>query len=137
MVGLLADPLFKKGFLDFFLKVQQEGIDSAKRFWGGYFEKNLFPNASDIFEKMVDFYIVLGFVSRAKYDEVVKENETLKEENRFLRETFRELQLNILRKGGEEVREAWGGIIDKQLDLHTEISRNFFELFRQLKGNSL
>ncbi len=136
MMDLFANPLFKKGFFDFFLKMQQEGIESARKFWGGYYDKNLFPNAPDIFEKMVDFYIILGFVPRMKYDELLKENEKLKEENRFLRDTIRELQLNIFKEGGEKMEEAWGTIIDKQLEMHKEIAKNFFELFKQLKGNS-
>lgn len=135
MMDLLTNPLFKKGFLDFFLKTQQEGIESARKFWSGYYDKNLFPGAPDIFERMVDFYIVLGFVPRIKYDEVLKENEKLKEENSFLRDTIRELQLNIFKEGGDKVQKIWGTIIDKQLEMHKETSKNFFDLFKQLKGS--
>jgi hypothetical protein len=134
MMRLLEDPLFRKAFFDFFLKMQEQGIASAKKFWGGYIDKDLFPNAPDIFEKMVDFYIVLGLVPRMKYDGVLKENENLKEENTFLRDIIRELRVNLFREGGKKAQEAWGTIIDKQLELHKEIAKNFFELFRQLKG---
>jgi FtsZ-binding cell division protein ZapB len=85
---------------------------------------------------MVDFYIVLGFVPRSKYDEMLTENEKLKEENRFLRDTIRELQVNIFREGGEKVQQAWGTIIDKQLEMNKEIAKNFVELFKQLRNNS-
>jgi regulator of replication initiation timing len=136
MMDLFANPLFKKGFFDFFLKMQQEGIESAKKFWNATYDKNLFPNASDMFEKMVDFYIILGFVPRVKYDEILKENEKLRDENKFLRDTIKELQLTIFKEGGEKMQEAWGTIIDKQLEMNKEIAKNFFELFKQLHGNS-
>jgi len=136
MMDLFANPLFKKGFFDFFLKMQQEGIESAKKFWNATYDKNLFPNASDMFEKMVDFYIILGFVPRVKYDEILKENEKLRDENKFLRDTIKELQLTIFKEGGEKMQEAWGTIIDKQLEMNKEIAKNFFELFKQLYGNS-
>lgn len=136
MMNLFASPLFKKDFYDFFLRMQQEGIEAAKKFWNMNHDKNLFPNAPDIFEKMVDFYIVLGFVPRSKYDEVLKENEQLKEENRFLRDTIKELQVNIFKEGGEKAQEAWGMIIDKQLEMNKEIAKNFFELFKELRSNS-
>jgi hypothetical protein len=137
MLELFTNPLFKKGFFDFFLKMQQEGIEAARKFWGGYADKNFpFPNAMDMYERMVDFYIILGFVPRAKYDEMLNENKSLKEENRFLRDTIRELQLNLFTEGGERVQQIWHGIIDKQLETNKEIAKNFFELFRQLKLGS-
>ncbi|HXX33368.1 MAG TPA: hypothetical protein VEM15_02740 [Thermodesulfobacteriota bacterium] len=136
MLDLFTNPLFKKGFFDFFLKMQQEGIEEARKFWSAYADKNLFPGATEMYERMVDFYIILGFVPRAKYDEVLKENNNLKEENRFLRDTIRELQLSLFTEGGERVQQIWHGIIDKQLEMNKEIAKNFFELFRQLKVGS-
>ncbi len=137
MMGLFTNPLFKIGFFDFFLKMQQEGIESARKFWGTYSEKNnLFPDAIEMYERMVDFYIILGFVPRVKYDEVLSENKSLKEENKFLRDTIRELQFNLFDKGGEKVQQIWQSSIDKQLEAHKEIAKNFFELFRQLKVGS-
>jgi len=136
MMDLLANPLFKKGFFDFFLKMQQEGIEPAKKFWNVTYDKDLFPNAPDMFEKMVDFYNVLGFVPHAKYDEVLKENEKLKEEIKFLRDTIKELQLTIFKEGGEKVQAAWGTIIDKHSEMNKEIGKNFFALFKQLHGSS-
>lgn len=137
MLELYTDPLFKKGFFDFFQKMQQEGIEAARRFWGLYPNKgSLFPDASEIYEKMIDFYIILGFVPKMKYDEMVKENEKLKYENTFLRDTIRQLQLNIFKEGGEKVQETWKTIIDKQMEMNKEMAKNFFELFRQLRGSS-
>jgi hypothetical protein len=136
MMDLFTNFLFKKGFFDFFLKMQQEGIESARRFWGTYAGKDLFPNAVDIFERMVDFYIGLGLVPSAKYDEALKENKSLNEENKFLKDMIRELQMNLFTEGGEKVQQIWHISIDKQLEMNKEIGKNFFELFRLLKeGN--
>jgi regulator of replication initiation timing len=135
MMGLFTNPLFKMGFLDFFLKMQMEGIEAARKFWGTYSEKNnLMPNAIEMYERMVDFYIILGFVPRAKYDEIITENKSLKDENKFLRDTIRELQSNLFAEGGEKVQQIWHSSIDKQLEMNKEIAKNFFELFRQLKA---
>jgi hypothetical protein len=134
---LFTNPLFKMGFFDFFLKMQQEGIEAARRFWGGYAEKNnMMPGAMDMYERMIDFYIILGFVPRVKYDQVLSENKNLQDENRFLRDTIRELQVNLFTEGGEVAQQIWHSSIDKQLELHKEIAKNFFELFRQLKVGS-
>jgi hypothetical protein len=134
VMELYSNPLFKKGFFDFFLKMQREGIEAARKFSGGYFDKDLFPNAPDIFEKMADLYIILGLVPRMKYDEALKENEKLKEQNGFLRDTLRELQANIFKEGGEKMQEAWETIIEKQLEVNREVAKNFFELLRELKS---
>lgn len=137
MLDLFTNPLFKKGFFDFFLKMQQEGIEAARKFWGTYGDRNsLFPNAVEMYERMADFYIILGFVPKAKYDEILSENKNLKEENSFLRDTIRELQLSLFTEGGEKVQQIWHGIIDKQLETNKEVAKNFFELFRQLKVGS-
>ncbi len=134
---LFTNPLFKMGFFDFFLKMQQEGIESARKFWLAYAEKNnLVPNAMEMYERIIDFYIILGFVPRVKFDEVVKENTSLKAENKFLRDTIRELQINLFKEGGERGQQIWHDSIEKQLDLHKEIAKNFFEIFRQLKVGS-
>ena len=129
--------LLQKRFFDFFLKMQQEGIEAARKFWGTYSERNnLFPDALEMYERMIDFYIILGFVPRVKYDEILGENKSLKQENKFLRDTIRELQFNLFTEGGEKVQQIWHSSIDKQLEMNKEIAKNFFELFRQLKVGS-
>ena len=134
MMDLFTNPLFKKSFYDFFLKMQMEGIESAKRFWSLQSEKNAFDFSPEIFEKLVDFYIILGFVPRFKYDELQAENKKLKEENTFLRNTIKELQVNIFREGGEKAQETWKAIVDQQFDMNKEIAKNFFDLFRSFSG---
>jgi regulator of replication initiation timing len=136
MLDLFSNPLFKMDFLDFLLKTQQEGIEAAKKFWSLYVHENVFPNAVELYERMVDFYIIVGLVPKAKYDRAIKENERLKEESKFLRDTLSQLQENLYSEGGEKAQQAWQEIIDKQLDSHREIAKNFFDLFRLLKVGS-
>lgn len=136
-MDLFSNPLFKMGFFDFFLKMQQEGIGAARRFGGEYAEKNnLMPDALGMYERMADFYIIFGFIPRVKYDQALSENKSLKDENKFLRDTIRELQVNLFTEGGEKVQQIWHNSIDKQLEMNKEIARNFFDLFRQLKVGS-
>lgn len=137
MSELLTSPLFKKGFSDFFLKMQQEGIEAARRFWSLSPEKSsLSPFTADLYERMVDFYTVLGFVPRTKYDEAVKENEKLKDENAFLKETIKQLQLTFFQEGGQKMQEEWRKVIDKQIETNQEITKTFFEFLKQLKESA-
>jgi hypothetical protein len=134
MQDLFANPLFKIGFFDFFLKMQQEGIEAARRYWtanaGG---AAAFPNALEAYERMADFYVIFGFVPRMKYDQLASENKGLKEENKFLRDTIRELQQNLFKEGGAVAQEIWHKSVDKQLEINKEFAKNFFEVFRMLK----
>jgi len=133
---LFTNPLFKLGFFDFFLKMQQEGIEAARKFGDFYASKNsLMPSTDEMYERMIDFYIILGLVLRVKFEEVMKENANLlKEEYKFLRDAIRELQLNLLfTEGGEKGRQIWRSSIDKELKLPKERAKNCFELFRQLQ----
>jgi hypothetical protein len=132
IMSLFNNFLFRKGFFDFFQKMQREGIEAARRFWDSYPYKNLFfPNALDVYEKMIDFYMSLGLAPRTKYDEAFKEHEKLQYQNTFLRETIMQLQLKMFAEVGEKVREEWKSIIDKQIEMDEEIAKNFFEFFRQ------
>lgn len=134
---MFTNPLFKMGFFDFYLKMQQEGIDAARKYWITYAKQNsLFPTALDTYERMADFYIILGLVPKIRHDEVLNENQSLKQENKFLRDTMRELQLKLFSEGGEAAQKIWHDSIDKQLEINKEISKNFFELFRMLKISS-
>ncbi len=132
IMSLFNDVLFRKGFFDFFQKMQREGIEAARRFWDSYPYKNVFfPSALDIYEKMIDFYISLGLAPRVKYDEIFKEHQKLLYQNTFLRETIMQLQQKMFAEGGEKVREAWESIIDKKIEMNKEIATNFLEFFRQ------
>lgn len=133
MMDLFANPLFKMGFYEFFLKMQQEGIEAAKKFWSLSPYSQAFPYSQDIYERIVDFYIVLGFVPRPKYDEVVSENKNLKAENELLKTMIKDLQLNLLTEGGEKAHQLWHGIIDKQLEMNSELTNRFFEVLREFR----
>jgi regulator of replication initiation timing len=122
------------GFFDFFVKAQQEGIESARKYWSTYMQQNsLYQNSCDVYERMADFYIIFGFIPKTRYDEVLNENKSLKEENKFLRDTLRELQVSLFSEGGKKAQDVWQKSIDKQLEINKEVSKNFFDLFRMLK----
>ena len=102
-MDLFTNPLFKMGFFDYFLKMQQEGIEAARKFWSSTAEKNSpVPNAGEMYERMIDFFIILGFVPRVKYEEAVKESKNLKVENKFLRDAMRELQSKAFQRMGRK-----------------------------------
>lgn len=133
MMDLFANPIFRKGFLDFYLKMQQEGIEEARKAWNKTGEKKTsFPDAQEIYEKMADFYMLLGFIPRVKYEDLLKENEALKKENVFLKDTIKELQLNLFREGSEKAQQAWQTVVDKQLEMNREFTTSFLEQFKKL-----
>lgn len=124
--------LFRKSFFDFFNKMQLDGIEAARTFWDSNPHKDIFPhNASDIFEKMSNFYIDLGLVSKKKYDELLNEHEKLQFVNTVLRETIMRLQVNIFVESGERVWEAWKCFNDIQRAMNPEIAKNFSNIFMQ------
>lgn len=132
IINLYSNPVFKTSFQEFFMKMQQEGIEAAKKFWDLNPKRNsLSANASDIFEYMISFYSNLGFISKVKYDELVKENEKLKKENEFLQNTIKELNLKVFTEGSTKIQEAWIETTNKQMEMAKEISKNFFDLFKQ------
>jgi tetratricopeptide (TPR) repeat protein len=133
MMELFSNPLFKKSLFDFNVKMQQEGIEAAKRFWNMNPAKDSFPFGAEMFEKMADFYIILGFVPHYKYDEALKEKERLQKENEFLKETIKQLQMNLFSEAGERAQQVWESIISKQFEMHKDLSKNILELFKGLK----
>lgn len=93
---LFGRPLFKVGFLDFFRTMQEEGFDAAKNHWESSCGRDFFiPNATRLFEKLIDLYIILGFVPLSRYEKVVEETAKLKDENTFLRNAVGELEKNV------------------------------------------
>ncbi len=136
MTTLYNNPLFKKGFQDFSQMMQEQGIKAAMKAWEMSPEKNkLFDKAPAFFEQMFEFYSNLGFVHKSKYDEVVKENEELKKENEFLRDTIQKLNLKVFAEGSGKVQDAWKETIDKQLNMSQEITRNFLDFFTEMGKN--
>lgn len=128
---LFRMPLFKIGFLEFFRNMQEEGIVAAKNYWSSSHGTDfLIPKAPEIFEKLIDFYIVLGFVPRKMYEKVLEENGNLKEENTFLRNTIEKLQDNTLTSRADNMQEKRQGSRE-QMGLSSETEENLFELFNK------
>ncbi len=103
-MDLFSNPLFKKSLFDFNSKMQMEGIEAAKKFWNMNPAKDSFPFGAEMFEKLADLYIILGFVPHYKYDEAVNEKEGLKKENEFLRETSSSFRLTCSARRGRRRR---------------------------------
>jgi len=132
MMELYSNPLFKKAFQEFSTKLQQEGVEAARKFWDLNPNRDkLFNAAPEFLEQMISFYSSMGFVPLSKHEEVVKENEKLKKENQFLKDTIRELQEKVFTEGSAKVQEAWTGIVEKQIEVSKDIAKNFFDLFKQ------
>jgi regulator of replication initiation timing len=131
LISLYNNPLFQQTFSNYLMKMQQEGLESARKYWQFFPEKSkLADNAPILFEQMIDFYSNFGFVPRKKYDEVVKENEELRRENEFLKETIQKLNFKVMTEGGVKMQEAWKSTVEKQMDVSKEITKSFFDLFK-------
>lgn len=112
---LLGRPLFKMGFLDFFRNMQEQGFDAAKSCWDSSYGGDFFiPNATKLFEKLIDFYIILGFVPFTRYEKLLDENAQLKDENNILRNAVGELKSTNLPSLANDVQEPWQGPARKQ-----------------------
>ena len=131
LMELFNNPMFKKTFNDYFSYVQKKGIEAAQEYWFSQLkEKTSFENLPALFDQMIEFYSGFGFVSRNKYDEVVKENERLRKENAFLSDTIKKLNLKVMAEGGIKMQEIWKETLGKQMDVSKEIAKNFFEIFK-------
>ena len=132
---LYENPLFAQGFMDYFARMQHSGIDAARQFWDTNRRQDALPgNAADLFEQMIAFYSGLGFVPKQQYDEIVKENDKLKKENEFLKNTLKELNLKIFTEGSVQVQEMWKETAQKNMEMSAEIAKNFLDLFKQNSG---
>jgi hypothetical protein len=136
MLDLFSNPLFRSGFAEFFSKAQQEGLESAKKFWGISDYGKTYPMTGDLYERLTDWYSVLGFVPSVNHKQTLDENTKLKAENQLLRNMIKDLQLNLFTEGGEKVQQVWHDIIDKQIKMNTEVANTFFEAIRQFKASS-
>jgi hypothetical protein len=133
MMELFADPMFRQGAGEFFSKMQREGLEAAKKFWGASTYASTMPDAQQMVERMAEFYGVMGFVPLVSYEALRKEMDSLKSENQLLRDTIRELQQSFMAEGGVKAQQAWQGVIDKQLELNREVTKSFFDALKQFK----
>jgi hypothetical protein len=133
MMELFANPMFRQGASEFFSKMQQDGMDAARKFWGTSPYASAFPDAQQMCERMADFTSAMGFVPLAKYEELRKEVDGLKAENQLLRDTIRELKNSFMAEGGAKAQQAWQSVIDKQLEMNREVAKGFFDAFKPFK----
>lgn len=131
MMDMFANPMFKQGTEQFFKIAQQQGMEAAKKFWGGSFDNQSFPDAEQMMERMADFQAAFGFVPLAKYEELSKENTNLKVENNLLRDTLRDLQQSFIAENSTKAQQAWQDIADKQLEMSREVTKGFFDVMKQ------
>ena len=129
---LWDNPLFSQRFVEFFVSMQQMGLEAARKSWAvNHRGDSVFANATELFEPMIAFYSNLGFVPKTQHDQVVKENEELKKENEFLKKTLRELNLKVFSEGNQQLQEMWQQTAQKQIEMSAEIAKNFLDIFKQ------
>jgi hypothetical protein len=130
VMNLLNNFLFRKGFFDFFQKMERDGIEAAMAFWHSHPYKNsLPPQVPMIYEKLIDFYVDMSLIPQTSYKKLLKEQERLHYENTFLMGTFMELQWKVFAGSGEKVREAWQDALYEQIATNRGIAEKFFNLF--------
>lgn len=131
MMEMWNNPLYQQGMKEFAKIAQQQGMEAAGKFWGMNPSTPAAPTAEGMMTQMAGFYQSFGFVTQAKYDEAVKENLTLKNENQVLREALRDLQQRYTSEHGAKAQQAWQDIVSKQLDMSREVTKSFFDVLKQ------
>jgi len=131
MIEMFSNPMFKQVGNDFIKIAQQQGLEAANKFWGISSESQSFPGAEKMMEHMAEFYQALGFVSQAKYEELMSQYASLKAENQMLRETVRELQQRFVAENSAKAQQAWQEVVDKQLEMSREVTKSFFDVLKQ------
>ena len=131
LLQLYNNPLFAQSFLEFSSRWQQAGVEAARQAWGMNRQPDTLAGLpSELFDRMIEFYSGLGFVPKQKYDEVRKENDQLKKENELLKDALKELNLKVFTKGNVQVQEMWNETFRKQMEMSTEVAKNFLDLFK-------
>lgn len=133
MMDLFANPMFRQGAGEYFSKMQQDGLEAARKFWGTTSYASTFPDAQQMMERMADFSRAMGFVPLAEHQALQKEMERLNAENRMLRDTIRELQQSFIAEGGAKAQQAWKDVIEQQMEMNREVAKNFFDAFTPFK----
>lgn len=133
-MAFYENPATQRGFLQFFSLVQQEGMEAARKFWessaSGEAKAVVAP---ELLEQMISFYSSLGFVPKRQFDEVVKENESLKKENEFLKKTIQEVNFKVFEEGSSRMQDVWKDVVTRQMDMNKELAKGFLDLFTQSK----
>ena len=136
MMNLFSNPLFMAGFSAFVNKAQAEGFEAAKKALGHSEYGKSYPFTGDMYERLSEWYSMLGFVPSVRFNQLTEENTKLKTENQFLKSMIKDLQLNLLTEGGEQAQKVWGDMLDKQIKVNTELANSFFDALSQFKTNT-
>jgi hypothetical protein len=132
---LWENPLFTQRFLDFFTSMQQVGMEAARKSWADSYRGDaLYRNATELFEPMIAFYSNLGFVPKKQHDEVVAENEQLKQENELLKNALREMNLKVFSEGSLKAQQMWQETAQKQIEMGAEMAKEFLGALKQQGG---
>jgi hypothetical protein len=141
IMDLYSNPLFKSMFRDFFTRMQEEGVEAARKSFNlSLGSQALSPGKSDffggvnVFEKMAEFYSGMGFVTRKKYDELLKENDDLRKENSLLKETIHMINIEVFADGSKSMQEAWKNTLEKQAEVGKELAKSFFDFFKEMSN---
>jgi hypothetical protein len=132
---LWGDPRFVQSLLEYFARMQQSGLEAARKYWTANQRDDTFPgNAAELFERMIAFYSELGFVSKRQFDELREENRRLREENEVLKAMLKELNLKVFSEGSLRLQQMWSETAQKQIETSAEIAKQLLELFKQPGG---
>ena len=131
MMEMFSNPMFKQASNEFLKVAQQQGMEAANKFWGISKENNAFPGVEKMMEQMAEFYQTLGYVSQAKYDELMSQYTSLKAENQMLSDSIRELQQRFIAENSAKAQQAWQEVVDKQLEMSREVTKSFFDVLKQ------
>jgi hypothetical protein len=131
MMEMFSNPMFKHASTEFLKVAQQQGMEAANKFWGISKENNAFPGVEKMMEQMAEFYQTIGYVSQAKYDELMSQYTSLKAENQMLSDSIRELQQRFIAENSAKAQQAWQEVVDKQLEMSREVTKSFFDVLKQ------
>lgn len=131
MIDLFNNPLFQRCSMDFFSKMQEKGLDDAKKYWSLSPHKDQFFNGNvDIMEQFSNFYAAMGLVPSWKYNKLAEENEKLQKENQFLKDTISQLNLKVFEEGSKKIQDVWTSTIEKQISIGKELAESFLGMVK-------
>ena len=131
MLEMFSNPMFKQGANEFLKIAQQRGIEEANKFWGVSTESQSIPGVDKMMAQVGDFYKNMGFVPQAKYEDLMKENANLKNENQLLRTSINELQQKYMAEHGVRAQQAWQEVVEKQVNMSRDATKGFFDMLMQ------
>jgi hypothetical protein len=130
MIDLFNNPIFQKCSMDFFSKMQDGGLDDAKKYWNlSPYKDQFFSGSSagnyDVMEQFSKFYATMGFVPGWQYNKLKEENVKLQKENQFLKDTISQLNLKVFEEGSKKIQDVWTSTIEAQMSIGKELAESF------------